>query len=169
MDADKRKSVGQLFKAHYSGRYLYAYQMIRDSETCKDIVEDVFEYLWNNYDKIDPATAKSYLYVSVRTRCIDYLRRQQVHEQYVQFCMLMTEPTSEEGQEDPDDRQLRMREVIRQQTPRTRLILEACYVHGKKYQEVADALEISKSAVRKHIMKVLGALREEFKIMKDKK
>lgn len=44
----------------------------------------------------------------------------------------------------------------------TRHILEECYVRRKKYQEVADELNISVSAVRKHIVKALSVLRKEF-------
>ena len=44
----------------------------------------------------------------------------------------------------------------------TRHILEECYLHEKKYKEVAAELNISISAVRKHIVKALKAIREEF-------
>ena len=61
-----------------------------------------------------------------------------------------------------EEKQQRLRKVIRILTPRTRHILEECYIRKKKYQEVADELEISVSAVRKHIMKALQAMRDEF-------
>ena len=40
-------------------------------------------------------------------------------------------------------------------------ILEECYIQRKKYQEVAEELNISVSAVRKHIVKALQVIREE--------
>ena len=46
-------------------------------------------------------------------------------------------------------------------TPHTRHILEECYIQRKKYQEVAEELNISVSAVRKHIVKALQVIREE--------
>ena len=39
----------------------------------------------------------------------------------------------------------------------------ACVVEGKKYQEVADELEISLNTVKKHMSRVLRFLREELK------
>ena len=94
--------------------------------------------------------------------CIDYIRHLQVHEQYAQFCLSMTSEETDSDFLEEEENQQRLRKVIRILTPRTRHILEECYIRKKKYQEVADELEISVSAVRKHIMKALQAMRDEF-------
>ncbi len=161
MHTDKA-NIEILFKTHYNSLYVYAFQMINDAETCRDIVADAFEYLWKNYNRVELSTVKSYLYAYVRTRCIDLLRHRQIHERYIRFCMEVMPESDELGKEEPDERILRLRKVVRALTPRTRHILEECYVRKKKYQEVADALEISSSAVRKHIMQALAAMRVEF-------
>ena len=162
MHAEDNISIEKLFRANYASLYFYAFQMINESETSRDIVSDAFEYVWKNYNKLDAATAKSYLYVYIRTKCIDHIRHLQVHEQYAQFCLSMTQEGIEENFCEPEERILRLRKAIRSLTPRTRHILEECYVRKKKYQEVVDELEISISAVRKHIMKALQTMREEF-------
>lgn len=46
-------------------------------------------------------------------------------------------------------------------TPRTREILEAHYLQGKTYSEVAIELGISDSAVKKHVMQALKFFREK--------
>ena len=40
-------------------------------------------------------------------------------------------------------------------------ILEACYIHNKKYKEVAEELNVSVAAIHKNIVKALRILREE--------
>lgn len=162
MNAENKAGIEKLFKANYSSLYVYAFQMINDTETSRDIVGDAFEYIWKNGHKLDISTAKSYLYTYVRTRCIDYIRHLQVHEQYAQFCLSMTSEETDSDFLEEEENQQRLRKVIRILTPRTRHILEECYIRKKKYQEVADELEISVSAVRKHIMKALQAMRDEF-------
>ena len=57
---------------------------------------------------------------------------------------------------------MKIQKVLDGMTPHTRHILEECYLHEKKYKEVAAELNISISAVRKHIVKALKAIREEF-------
>ena len=55
------------------------------------------EFIWANYAKIDKATAKSYLYVYVRNKSIDFLRHQNTHEQYVQIYSELTKSYVETG------------------------------------------------------------------------
>ena len=45
-------------------------------------------------------------------------------------------------------------------TPYNYHILEACYIHNKKYKEVAEEKSISTSTVKKHIIKALKVLRD---------
>ena len=60
-----------------------------------------------------------------------------------------------------DDKVETIRRLMGHLTPRTRQILEAHYLQGKKYSEVAAELEISESAVKKHIMQALKLFREK--------
>lgn len=151
-----------LFKEYYPQLYYYAFHLINDIEVSKDIASDAFEFIWVNYSKIDKATAKSYLYVFVRNKCIDFLRHQNVHEQYVQIYMKLTEAHVETEYKEYDERMLRIQKAMSTLTAHTRHILEECYMRRKKYQEVADELNISVSAVRKHIVKALAVIRSEF-------
>ena len=76
-----KTGIDILFKEYYPQLYYYAYHLINDIEASKDIVSDAFEFLWNNYDKVNKATVKSFLYTYVRNKSIDYLRHQNVHQQ----------------------------------------------------------------------------------------
>ena len=60
-----------------------------------------------------------------------------------------------------DERMMHISKAMEKLTPHTRHILEECYIQRKKYQEVAEELNISVSAVRKHIVKALQVIREE--------
>lgn len=151
-----------LFNEFYPQLYYYAFHIINDMETSKDIASDAFEYIWANYAKIDKATAKSYLYIHVRNKCIDHLRHQDVHEQYTQLYTTLTDTHAENEYKEMDERMMRVQSVMSKLTAHTRHILEECYIRRKKYQEVADDLNISVSAVRKHIVKALSVLRSEF-------
>lgn len=71
-----KATFDRMFREWYAQFFYFAYHFISDTEVCKDIVSDAFEYLWRNYDKIEEETVRTYLYTIVRTRCIDYLRRQ---------------------------------------------------------------------------------------------
>ena len=49
--------------------YSYAHSLINNWEVSRDIASDAFEYIWKNFDRIEKATAKSYLFIYVRNQC----------------------------------------------------------------------------------------------------
>ena len=130
-------------------------------EASKDIVSDAFEYVWSNIDKIECNTAKSYLFMYVKNKSIDYLRSKSIHEK----CLMLYEELSikytEQDYIELDERMLAIRSAMEKLTPHTRHILEECFIQKKQYKEVAEELDISVSAVRKHIVKSLKIIREE--------
>ena len=67
------------FKEYYVSLYSYAHSLINNWEVSRDIASDAFEYIWKNFDRIEKATAKSYLFIYVRNRAIDYLRHQDIY------------------------------------------------------------------------------------------
>lgn len=158
-----KAAFDKMFNEWYAQFVYFAYYFINDVEVCKDIVSDAFEYLWRNYDKIEEATAKTYLYTIIRTRCIDYLRKQNIHEEYVEFTSQLTNKIieSDSQQSESDIRILRIRKAMEKLTPYNCQILEACYIQNKKYKEVAAELNVSVAAIHKNIVKALRILREE--------
>lgn len=156
----------QLYKENYARLYYYAFRFITDEEVCKDIVNDVFEKAWQNFEDLKPETATAYLYVQTRNRCIDYLRHRQVEEQYADFYRIVTEEDTDAFPDEMEERVQRIEKIIEQLTDPTKTILKECYFDNKKYQEVADKFGISISGVKKHIMKAFRLLREEFGIRK---
>ena len=53
-------------------------------------------------------------------------------------------------------------------TPQTRFIFEQCYFEGKTDQELASLMNISVSAVHKHMNKAFAAFRKAFLGKKEK-
>lgn len=164
-DLKKTNRFERMYKENYIRLFYYAFRFLADEEACKDVVNDVFEKAWQQFDELKTETASAYLYAQVRNRCIDRLRHQQVEEQYAELYRALTE----EEEILPDEREERLARIertIANLTDPTKSILKECYYENKKYQEVADEFGISVSGVKKHIMKALKLLREEFGIKK---
>ncbi len=72
-----RKMFKQLFSDYYSPLCLFAAKYLTDLEVSKDLVQDVFVKLWERKVQIiSGQTVKSFLYVSVRNACLNYIRNQ---------------------------------------------------------------------------------------------
>lgn len=156
-----KAAFDRMFREWYAQFFYFAYHFINDAEVCKDVVSDAFEYLWRNYDKIEETTVKTYLYTIIRTRCIDHLRRQNIHEEYMEFTSQITHRLAEAEEQEDDDRIGHVRRAMEKLTPYNRHILEQCFLCKKKYQEVAQDLNVSVAAIHKNIVKALRVLRKE--------
>lgn len=160
------KDFNSAYNKYYEQLYYYAYGFIEDSETCKDILSDVFEKLWVNIDKMLTNTISSYLYSCVRNECIDYIRHDQTTRKYAEGILKAAETEALSTPEELDERICIVRKAISELPEKTRYVLEECYFNDKKYQEVADSLNISSNAIKKHIMKAFSILREKLSITK---
>lgn len=159
----KAKEFEKNFRENYSRLYYYALIYIKDSETCKDIVSDVFESVWEDYDKIkDSRELTGYMYSCIRNRCVDFIRHESVKSRYADLYYHIIQNEVNSSDNDHDDRIERISKVIEQMPARTRFIIEECFYYQKKYKEVAEILEITPDGVKKHIVKALKTLRNEF-------
>lgn len=157
-----RAEFDQIYMRWYTQLVYFAYYFVDDGEICKDIVSDIFEYLWRNRTKINKDTVKTYLYQAVRTRCIDHLRRQDVHKDYVEFSEQVSQRViNNEGAQETDERMTLIQKAMEKLTPYNRHILEECYINNKSYKEVAESLNVSVAAIHKNIVKALHTIRKE--------
>ena len=158
------KEFDRIFQEWYPSFFYFASHYVRDEEACKDIVSETFEFLWKNYEKIEKDRAKVYLLTTVKSKCIDYLRRRSMHKNYIRYITEVNDTYFKE--EEPLEIELRIacvRESMKKLTPYNRHILEQCYIHRKKYKEVAEELQVSVAAIHTNIVKALRILRDEVK------
>ena len=160
MDKEKRDTFELLYKTHYKELYIHALSFVRDDEEAKDIVTDVYEYVWKNFDKLDSSVSlRPFLYTLVRSRSLDFLRKEKTKEKFLAYKKTFPE---EEGEyveyEQLIEKVMRIIENMPQQTA---TVLKKCFIERKKYQEAGDELGISINTVRGHITKAISILREK--------
>lgn len=149
------------FKQQYAKIYYYALSLVHDDEAARDIVADSFESLFTRHSDLPETETCNYLFVIVRNRCSDFFRKQALHQRYYEYITYTSEKIEDADWLEHDDKVEIIRRNMQYLTPRTREIIEAHYLQGKKYTEVATELGISTSAVKKHIMQALKLFREK--------
>lgn len=158
-------SFEQLFRDNYGKAYYLALRILHDDEASKDVVADAFELVWRRLQDSDVDKLSSYLLTAVKNVCLDYIRKQNIRNRYVQASVQAVGKLSF-NPEEVDLHEEKIQTIMRsldELTPRTRQIVTMCYVQRKKYREVAEELGISESAVKKHIMQALSYMRQKFK------
>ena len=152
------------FKENYNRFYYYALRFIRDTEICRDIVSDSFQYMWERRHNFVFETARSYMYSHVHHLCIDYLRKENVKERNADKYLTFILGQSQEELQEREERIKKIMDIIKALPLTTRRVMELYYFERKKYKEVAFILGLSESGVRKHVMKGLSKIRECFSI-----
>ena len=157
-----KKQFEVLYKSHYQAMYCLAYSITQDKEDSRDAVAEVFAQMWSRQPRINPGSLSGYLLAATRNQSISIVRRRMLTTQ------LQEEQTEEENRYAELEHEELMDElnrVIREQlTEQDRRILSLHYDDELTYQQTADTLGISSSAVNKHITRSLGKLRRVFKI-----
>ena len=159
----KQKTTGieRLFRQHYERMYRLARTILYDADECRDVVSDVFEHLLREDTVLLPDTEEAYLLRSVRNRCLNIIAHKGVRTR-VEKMLVMDE---ESMISDNDDEQLdRLRDIIDHLDPPIRQrILRLRLQQEMTYQEVAQALGVSKVTVYNHLSQAIDIITQTFK------
>lgn len=160
MDKRQRDTFESLFKSYYKELYAYALSYVRDEEEAKDIVGDVYEYVWKNFHKLDLSVSlRPLLYTLTRTRSLDFLRHEKTKEKFFEYKNAF--PEEMEEYHDREELIQKVMGLIEGLPKQTAIVFRKCFIERKKYQEAGDELNISINTVRWHITKAMTILRGE--------
>ena len=153
-------SFDDLFKYNYRPLCLYALHYVQDVDLAEDIVQDSYASLWEKLQEGDHVlNLKSYLYMMVRNRCLDHLRKKGLPTESLK-------PYDTYGIIDDDDAQERAQTEARMWTAidslpeKCREVFILSKRDGLKYEEIAEELGLSVNTVRNQISKALKVLKE---------
>lgn len=153
-----------IFRREYPRLYRLAYSMLRNMEESRDIVSQVMANLYERppRDTDDQQALAAYLSRAVRSKCIDYIEHLEIEQRAQKLYPLEFQLQTYNDRV----RESKLKEVWRfineQLTQQTRQVLLLRYDEDLSYKEVAERLEISISAVNKHVSEGLKKLREHF-------
>ena len=149
-----------LFRYNYRPLCLYALHYLRDVDLAEDIVQESYTALWEKLqDDTHVLNCKSYLYMMVRNRCLDHLRKKGIPTESLK-------PYDTYGIIDDNDAQERSQTEARLWTAidslpeKCREVFILSKRDGLKYEEIAEELGLSVNTVRNQISKALKVLKE---------
>ncbi|MDR1666170.1 MAG: RNA polymerase sigma-70 factor [Bacteroidales bacterium] len=153
-------AFGLLFGKYYAPLCLWAVKFVHDMDTARDLVQDLFVYIWENREKlVIGQSVKAYLTTSVRYNCVRYLHKQ---SSGVSIDLLA------ESKEIPDCiyDALELEDLYRQLMNAIERLPEQCKKIFKlhrfedlTYAEIAARLQISVKTVEAQMGKALKLLR----------
>lgn len=154
----------ETFEIYFKVLVLFATKFSLDKETAEDLVQDVFVKLYEQKDKLQfHSSLKAFLYQSVRNKCIDLIRSTKTREKHHVEIKAGTDVEGLNSEELMLQSELeeKIYHSIKQLPDQCQLIFKMNRFEGKKNQEIADELNISKRTVETQISKALKILRED--------
>ncbi len=141
--------------------YIYACKMVPDREDARDIVQEIFVYLWSNPNIQIKTQLSSYLYTAVRYKIFDWLDKNKSRTNYLQSL----EDFSEKGDYVTDDyiREKEFAALIEKEVSllpsKMRVIFEMSRRQHLTQKEIAEILHLSDKTVKKQMSNALKVLR----------
>ncbi|WP_316812862.1 RNA polymerase sigma-70 factor [Pedobacter heparinus] len=142
--------------------YIHAFNLLRDREEAKDILQQVFELLWTGRQSlVIKSQLSGYLYTLVRNKIFKTIAHHKVESKYISS--LAGFATKGECITDHLVREKLLIEIIEKEISelpeRMREIFELSRKSGLSHKEIAAQLNISEKTVRNQVNNALKTLR----------
>jgi len=163
----------ELFYKYYTALHTYAIKFVNSSEIAEEIVHDLYTAIWNKKNEIKITTSvKSYLYTSIRNRCISQLRKKKVYfqridddDEYFDESKIIIPVSQENGLSALIASELedKLMVAIEKLPERCKEIFLLSRFKGLKQKEIAEEMNLSINTVEKQISRALQKLRNALK------
>lgn len=160
--AFSKEDFEQLFKAHFTHLCNFAHQYVPDQDSARDITQKVFINLWEKREQMDPEKSiRSYLFTSVRNRCLNYIRDQKKYRSNVLDVEINDiEFAFEEDHMAVEELKAKIESILSTLPDKCREVFEMSRYKSMKYKEIAEEMEVSVKTVEAHMSKALKSLRD---------
>ena len=164
-----------IFKRYYQRLTGFGRRYIQATEVVQDIVQDCFAVLWEKHSSVSvlSVSVSSFLFAMVRNGCLNHIKHEQVIQRYeIEY------QSFAEGEERLyhidfglevehkllyEELKEKITQVVDQLPERCREVFILSRFEGLKNREIAEKLQISTTAVEKHISKAMRKFSECFK------
>ncbi len=161
----------EVFRFLYPRLKGYCKLFISDDSQVEDIIQETFISLWDNKDSIKTdKTIESYVFVILRNKCLNFLKKQKLEDNNVDVENLKVEELQFLYQLDFTEKEAKSLEeqliqafqhAVDELPDKMKAVFTLCKIEGKKQKEVAEELGISLKMVEKHISKAKQQIREK--------
>ncbi len=146
-----------LYRAHWSKLYRYCLSYVHNQAVAEEIIQSVFESLWQRKDKmaIDTATVEGYLFRAVKLKIFDYHRQLASRKKHEDSLTAIPSNDRNDTEEHCYFLELSAHvEALVDQLPgRCQQVYKLNIEEGYSYREVANTMDISIHTVKEHLIR----------------
>ncbi|MCL4547738.1 MAG: RNA polymerase sigma-70 factor [Bacteroidetes bacterium] len=161
---DERTAFKELYRRYWSKLYIYAYNVLKDKNTCEDIIQEVFTDLWLRRKNLQIENLSAFLYKAVKFQIFKQFRQKKLIERHTeQFEDFISEHRVEESVEYKELNK-RIENLTAQLPEQRRIIFRMSRNEELSNKEIAKKLNLSVQTVKNQISHALKSIRDSFKV-----
>lgn len=161
-----------LYRSYYPRLRGYTLRFVKNEEIADDIVQECFLKFWEKRQSLTSISLTSLLFAMIRNACLNYLKHLYIEDNYrldylaniageerlyqIDFSYHTDNPLLYK------ELQSQIKYVIDKLPSRCREVFLMSRFQGLKNREIAEQLQISTTAVEKHLSKALKAFTKHF-------
>lgn len=155
--------ISALYRLHCKELLHHLLRIVKCQETAEDLVQESYLILARTANATAIENPRSFLYRTASNLALDHLRHNKIVERHQEAALLVEEPQQSGAESEIASQQCRtlLYQTIAELPPRCRDAFILHKIRGLSYREVAGVLDISESAVEKHIVKGLVHCRKQ--------
>ncbi len=157
----------ELFKVRFQRLYprlcRIAYGYVSNMDDAEDIVQELFINVWNKRkDALTEEEFTAYMTTSIKNCCISFLRKKQGNfvsiEDYTSVAIDRPDEHYEEAEEAKSTENL-LQVALASLPPKCKHVFLMAKLHGLKYREIAEQLNLSEKTIENQMSRAIKILR----------
>ena len=155
-----------MFKTFYTVLAAYCQKYVKNEETARDIIQDIFLKVWENRQNVDfSMPLHSYLLKIAHNCCMNHLQRLKTEQSYLhnaamQLLEMETQYDHLFDQLVADATGERIEQIVERLPEQCRDIFRKSRFEGMKHEDIAQNLNISVRTVETQIYRALKVLKK---------
>lgn len=156
-----------IYKQYVQALFSYALQFTSDRELIKDCVQDVFEKIHRNRNKLGTTdNIKVYLFVIMKNSLLNAMKKERTYFQYIggiETSPIETETAADKLEEKEKEAKMQkdIQRIFSLLTPRQKEVMFYRYVEGLAIQDIASLVDMNYQSVQNLIQRSIKKIREE--------
>jgi RNA polymerase sigma-70 factor (ECF subfamily) len=160
---EDRNAFVEIFDRYNKLLYSHVYNKLRDEDTSRDLVQDVFVALWEKRDMIKNVNLSGYLFTMSRNKILNLVSHHKIVTDYATTIQNFAGVSG--GLADERIREKQLAEIINKEInalpERMREVFLMSRFEHLSNREIAEKLNLSEQTVATHIKKSLRVLRQK--------